>query len=207
MLFAAALVFAAPPAPLHAAVGTGEIVRKLQARYDEVTTLAADFTQETKTRAAVRRSSGRVFFKKPGKMRWNYTEPYEDTIISDGRTIWVDQPDLGQVIERDAEDGGPSVASDFLTGVGSIDRDFKVTLTDSTGPVYRLRLTPRTPQPGIKVLFIEVEKESFLVTATVVVDPMGAETRVELTDVKLNVPLADDLFTFHIPEGVRVLRP
>src|SRR5205085_9079615 len=95
---------AASPADARPADGTAEsgdgcpapavIVAKLQARYDTTSAFRADFAQRTAV-ASVGDSDvakGTVAFRKPGKMRWNYREPDEQQIISDGTTLWIYQP-------------------------------------------------------------------------------------------------------------------
>ena len=54
-----------------------EIVKKIQVRYEKTKDLQADFTQKTKIEgfATPVVSSGRVYIKKPGRLRWDYVEP------------------------------------------------------------------------------------------------------------------------------------
>ena len=77
------------------------VVDKIQKKYEEIEDFHADFTQEATVKAlnTVQKSDGEVWFKKPGKMRWNYYEPYKDEIVSDGRTLWFYNEEEKQVIE------------------------------------------------------------------------------------------------------------
>ena len=68
------------------ATGTGgdaiqELVNRVDARYAQLGDLQADFVQETRIEGfdKVLRSSGRVFLKKPGLLRWDFLEPSVDT--------------------------------------------------------------------------------------------------------------------------------
>src|SRR5512145_2944044 len=62
------------------------LVNGLQAKYDNVSSLAADFTQVyNEPGKQERRESGRVLLKKPGRMRWDYTSPEEKLFICDGK--------------------------------------------------------------------------------------------------------------------------
>ena len=108
-----------------------EIVRKVQDRYDATKDLSADVTQEA-TIASLGKTvsaSGKVWFKKPGKMRWELTEGDKQTIVADGSTLWLYRPEDQQVLKMpfDAAFRSSSPVS-FLTGVGRIAQDFKASM-------------------------------------------------------------------------------
>jgi outer membrane lipoprotein carrier protein len=196
------------PAALHAR-DTESIVSRLQGKYEKVSSLTAEFVQETYMRTLDKRevAKGTVYFQKPGKMRWNYTAPSTDEVVSDGITLWVYEPELAQVIETPARGVTAAVAMDFLTGSGDIKKDFSVTLIKETVDTYLLGLEPKSPLEGIKRISIEVEKEEYLVVKSIIEDHFGGETMIGLTNIELNTALKKSLFEFSVPEGVRVVRP
>ncbi|MEK7300825.1 MAG: outer membrane lipoprotein carrier protein LolA, partial [Nitrospirota bacterium] len=59
-----------------------EVVRQLQARYEKTKDLQADFTQKTRIEGFERpvTSSGKVYIKKPGRLRWDYLDPANEQI-------------------------------------------------------------------------------------------------------------------------------
>lgn len=196
-----------PPAALTAEDLSG-VVSKLQRRYDGITAVSADFTQEvsSKIQGRTQVSQGTVFFKKPGKMKWLYTSPARDELVSNGKTLWVFERDLNQVIERPLE-GNSSAAADFLTGVGNLARDFEITLARGGGDTYRLGLVPREPQPNVKKFYMELDKTRFIVVKTIVEDYFGNVTTVGFRNIKLNAPVEDSFFEFSPPKGAAVVRP
>src|SRR5262249_5617746 len=80
---------------------TREIVDRTQARYDTTKNFVASFSQElhVASGAQVVRSAGKVYFAKPGRMRWEYTAPEPQTIVGDGTFLWFDQPKDQQVLK------------------------------------------------------------------------------------------------------------
>ena len=66
-------LLAAEPAPA-APLTLTEIVVRLQTRYQETQGFQADFVQEVESATLGYRltSEGQVFFKKPGRMRWDF---------------------------------------------------------------------------------------------------------------------------------------
>ena len=83
-----------------------EIVALVQTFYDQTKTLRADFEQTRYTRLYDRydRAGGKVVFKKPGMMRWDYAEPNGQVFVSNGKKLLIYQPPeegekRGQLIE------------------------------------------------------------------------------------------------------------
>ncbi|MBI5644438.1 MAG: outer membrane lipoprotein chaperone LolA [Deltaproteobacteria bacterium] len=187
----------------------GGIVSRLQEKYGNISSIEADFTQEAYSRATkkAQTSEGKVYFKKPGKMRWQYLKPVNDEIVSNGKTIWIYQPDLGQVLERPFEGTASNLATDFLSGVGNLKKNFDITLQSETGAAYRLSLVPKEPQQNIRKVSIEADKSTFIIKKTVVEDNFGNETRVGLKNIKIDAPLKDSLFEFVPPKGAAVIKP
>ncbi len=184
------------------------VIENLQKRYERIRTIEAGFTQEFRSAmGGAQTSKGRVYLKKPGKMRWAYEDPVKDEIVSDGKTVWLYQPDLNQVILRKADAATASIAADFLTGIGDLKKDFDMELSNETPGAWTLRLRPKAPQPNIRSLLMDIDRKSTLVTSTVVVDHFGNETRVSFHDIKVNNALADSFFEFTPPEGASVIRP
>lgn len=186
-----------------------EVLSKLQERYESVTTLQSDFSQEVSSRGMGRPETarGKVWFKKPGKMRWEYSKPAGDLIVGDGKTVWIYQPDLNQAIEKEIDAAASRMATDFLSGVGDLEKEFEARLADSKGDAWRIVLTPRKESPNVKSLSLEVDKKSFLIKRTAVTDHFGTETRVDFTETSVNSPAPDSLFSFTPPQGAQVVRP
>ncbi len=206
LILSSAFVFL-PAALLAQDVDT--IVARIQIKYENVETLSAEFVQETYIRSLARSevSKGKLYFKKPGKMRWDYTAPQKDQVVSDGLTFWIYEPDLAQVIETPARAGTATVAMDFLAGTGDLKKNFSVVLVEEKALTYLLGLEPREPIEGVKKISIEVEKPSYLVVKSIIEDHFGGETSISLSQIELNKTLNDELFDFSVPQGVRVLRP
>ena len=91
-------LLAGEPAPT--ALTLTEIVARLQARYQDTQGFQADFVQEVEsaTLGYTLTSEGQVFFKKPGKMRWDFRQP-ELLLVSDGTFLWLYQTAEKQVVK------------------------------------------------------------------------------------------------------------
>ena len=77
-----------------------EVVKQLQARYEKTKDLQADFTQKTVIEGFERSiaSSGKVYIKKPGRLRWNYLDPSVEDIYVNRDDVKVYVPEHKQVL-------------------------------------------------------------------------------------------------------------
>ncbi len=207
-LMLALFVLSAPAIASGPAGGASKVVEKLQKRYAGVSSIRAGFTQDARSAAfgTTTSSRGTVTFKKPGRMRWSYEVPKGDEIVSNGTTFWLYQADLKQVVEQDAAAVTSTIATDFLTGVGELARDFGARLESEDERSWTLSLTPREPLANISSLSIKVSKDDLLVESTTTVDHFGNSTTVTFTSIEVDPGLDDTLFEFVPPKGAVVVR-
>jgi outer membrane lipoprotein carrier protein len=193
------------------ALTTGEVVRKAQDRYETIWSLTADFSQESTNKMLnqTRTTKGKVYFQKPGRMRWEYTAPPKDVWVSDGKTLWFYQPEEQQVIiERvDVDKGRVFLA--FLVGEGNLARDFEIHQWDQEVDVndrgYRIELTPKEPHAIMNRLILTFDRKTFYVRQADVFDAYGNPTRTVFKRIRVNRKLPLDLFTFVIPPGTEII--
>jgi outer membrane lipoprotein carrier protein len=78
-----------------------DLVGKVDARYAQTQDLQADFTQETILEGFTTgfTSSGRLYLKKPGLLRWDYLQPSEEQIYVDGDQVMMYVPEHQQVVK------------------------------------------------------------------------------------------------------------
>jgi outer membrane lipoprotein carrier protein len=95
-----------PPAPASAGQavdqGTNQAVGAVQAFYDRSQTFRSDFQQRFWVKAynQEKNSRGRVIFAKPGKMDWQYDDPKNNRVVSDGNVIKVYEAANKQMYEQ-----------------------------------------------------------------------------------------------------------
>ncbi|MBW8810131.1 MAG: outer-membrane lipoprotein carrier protein LolA, partial [Lysobacter sp.] len=91
-------------------------------------------------------SSGQVALSAPRLFRWEYTKPYPQLIVADGKKVWVYEPDLQQVSVRPQgveEQNSPLAA---LIDPSKLDAMFVVKDNGSRGGLNWLALEPKTPE-------------------------------------------------------------
>ena len=199
---------AALTASAHAAPTVDAVVAGIQAFYADAADLKASFTQ-TYTYKIYNRtkvSNGTVFFKKSGKMRWDYTSPTKKMFLSDGATLCVYEPEENQAFKRALSSSQLPVALTFMTGEGKLADEFNATLLASKAPgVLKVKLVPKRNQGDYKALVLTVDAQTYAVKASTVFDPVGNTNYVVFGGMKTNVGLPDKGFVFVPPAGVQVI--
>lgn len=205
--------FAEPPesAPSHdaaAALSHAAILEKLEARYNAAD-FSARFDQESHLKALdiTDTASGRVWFKHPGMMRWEYETPEKYAIISDGKTLWIYRPEDNQVILGDAmtyfsNGKGASFLSNFSLVQDAY--DVELAAPDQTGR-WALKLVPRKKQLDLSAIFLNIDQATMDIKTVRTVTDYGDETRLEFSELKF-APTDPDLFHFRIPQGADILK-
>ena len=92
----AVLLFPAPGKSLP----PEQIIEGVQDKYEKLNDMSAAFVQESRiaTLGRSRSREGEIFFRKPGRMRWEYAAPDEQLLLSDGETFWFYSPGRKQVV-------------------------------------------------------------------------------------------------------------
>lgn len=197
-----------------------EVAARVQSFYDQTTSVSAAFFQTYVNKLYQRtdRSKGRVVFKKPGKMRWNYDAPNGKVIVSDGAKLRVFEPgdasEPGQMIEQAISDSQLPQALSFLMGTGRLENDFTFRLLDAAregfpnGDVLELR--PRADSPHYQRILFYVERDPRLrglVRRVLIVDPNGNRNRFDFSAFEFNRAAPDEQFRFQPPAGTRRVGP
>jgi len=202
-----------PASPLRADGECAEsAAERVQARYDEIRDLEADFEQTTRSitlghspLASPAPSLGKVRFSKPGKMRWEYVEPAPSYVVSDGKTLWLYAEGDAEAQKLPVQQGYlTGAALEFLLGEGNLLEEFEVSATGCGKSRVDLRLTPRKPA-SYERLGLTADAKSGDLMATSIVDLFGNETRIAFSNMVTNQGFAPGTFEFRVPPGVRVI--
>jgi len=199
----------AAPAPASAGDCAEAVTARVQARYDRMRDLEARFVQRSVSALAPsgERSSGRVVFAKPGRMRWSYETPEPSEVVSDGQTLWIYDPAAREAQKfAVGEQFMSGAAFQFLLGSGRIADSFRVSAQRCDGSRVLLTLIPKS-EATYQALELEVDAASGEASATAMVDLFGNRTEVEFSELRYDRAPATSVFQFVPPADVRVLAP
>ena len=166
---------------------------------------SADFTQtiDDGHGNVLRSAAGRLYLQRPGKFRWDYSEPSEQLILADGKQIWFYDKDLAQANVRDMDTSLASTPASLLSGSSSVSAQFDVTTRPSSGGLQWFQLAPKHADTDFQLVRIGFDKGEL--RSMFLADKLNQITQLTFSNSKRNVPLAPDLFTFVPPPGVDVI--
>jgi outer membrane lipoprotein carrier protein len=179
-------------------------------RYNRLQTLQADFTEIYQGSGVERSESGKLWLKKPGKMRWEYRSPEEKLFVGDGRDAWLYLPAEKQVRKssmKSLDDLRSPLA--FLLGKSKLEKEL---LDLSFAPDMKtwqpedimLRGVPRGLEDRIRQVLLEITPEHRIARILIYgVDDSVTEYR--FSDQRENVEVPDVRFRFAHPAGVEVV--
>jgi outer membrane lipoprotein carrier protein len=151
----------------------------------------------------IQESSGNLWIERPGKFRWQYTVPYAQQIIGDGKQVWVYDVDLKQAAVRRMEGALGTTPAMLLAGRDSLDASFVIKDLGRQGELDWVQMKPKKSDGGFEDIRIGFEKGR--IRTLEMIDGFGQITRVTLKDAHENQPISADKFQFKPPKGVDVI--
>ena len=211
VLLAGASIFALGPVASSRGAESKDaeaVVEALQNRVNATADFVAEFRQETEIKTLNRtiKASGKVYFKRPGKMLWRYDEPKGQYVLADGKDLYMYQPEQAQIIKTPLRSAFRSdVPLSFLLGIGSLKRDFQYRLKPAEKGVNVIQLTPKSELGQVGELLLGVDTKDFELQWVRIQDAVGNVTSVRFSSIQRGVGVKDSLFRAEIPQGVEVV--
>jgi outer membrane lipoprotein carrier protein len=199
-----------------------DIAERLQTRYDKILSLSFNFSQDTsgEMTGRPRRGSGKAaFVKLEGKsyMRWDYTSPDKQVLVSDGEFFSMYFAKLQQMIVTPADTLDADLTYSFFTGRGILKRDFHIRpaneefQSESEAEFRVIKLIPKTAQSQVQDIHLWVTPAS-LIRRINIRDHFGTVTVLNLSDIEVDGQVGQDpqkllsFFSFVPPEGTEIIR-
>ncbi len=191
------------------------LVDKVDARYLEIKDFQADFTQEMQIEGfdSPLTSSGRVFIKKPGLLRWDYEEPSKEHIVVNGDHVQMFSPEYNQVVRGSLTQMAATKAPlQLLQGAGKLAEQFVVQPTGNgergQGGLPLLTLIPKKHQgeeSPISHIVSEIQPGTFLIQRVSLFETSGNISTFRFKNLRANTGLDRKTFLRDLPEDVVVV--
>jgi len=189
----------------------GDIAQKLQSTYEKTKDLKADFIQEAtiKSIKKTEREEGKVFFKNPKNMLWEYTKPQGKKLVINSQTAWLYLSEEKVAYRQKSESIFQSkFLINFFAGMGKLKDDFVIKYAepkayDKDGN-YLLVLTPREKTAACNSVKLTIDKSNFYILQVSFDDVMGNSTTLKFSNISINTGLEQKMFQFKPPNGVQV---
>lgn len=188
--------------PLHAAdSGIGRMHAFLQ----EVKSLKADFTQVVldSNGKTVKQSTGTLVIKRPDRFRWDYAKPNDETIVADGKKLWLYDVALQQVTVKPLNDTLAASPAVLLAGSNDVEKSFAVNDLGEEDGVAWVGLTPKVKDTDFESVRLGFKGSDVAVME--LKDNLGNTTRISFDHVQRNPAVDEAAFHFTPPAGADVI--
>ena len=183
-----------------------DAVERVDTYLRSLDTLTAQFVQVVQDRKGdvTDRASGTLSIARPNRFRWDYREPYAQTIVADGEKLWLHDPDLEQVTVRSLEQGLGATPAMLLSGAGRVADAFAPGSVDRRGDWNWCRLVPKQRNSDFERVSLAFDARNELV-AMELLDKLGQTTTIQFSDVARGAKLEPATFRFVPPAGSDVI--
>jgi outer membrane lipoprotein carrier protein len=208
-------------------------IQSFEGRYRVPRTLQATFLERyTENGAVVRTEAGTAFFRRPGKMRWEYEAPEKDLFLVDGKTAWFYVPS-----DRMATRVPAKKSADWRTPLALLAGEMKVSRVCAhidlasneralkvEDVVLRCRVkgasdgdreaknssteqAPLDAPAGSQndIVLFEIDRNTGELARLIVRQSGGVEVEFRFENWQLDPPLQESLFRFEVPAGVAIV--
>ena len=177
---------------------------RLDAYLSGLDTVSSQFEQRLfdEQRNLLERARGTVLIDRPGRFRFDYTDPPQ-LIVGDGARVWIYDPELAQVTVRDVDAALGSTPAVLLTNDRPVEEGFRVEALDAGEGIDVFTLEPRVEDASfvrIRLAFIGGELRRMEL-----VDQFAQTTLIVFNDIRRQPSIPAGAFTFTPPAGVDVI--
>ncbi len=173
--------------------------------YEQTQAMRATFHQVVTDRQGrkVQEVDGEMQLKRPNKFRWDYNQPFEQQIISDGKQVWLYDIDLAQVTVRALGKALGSSPAALLAGGNDIDKSFKLVNASAKGGLDWVSANPKDKESGFEKILLGFKDNKLQEMS--LIDSFGHNTKIVFSQLEVNPVLDDKSFLFLPPKGVDIV--
>jgi outer membrane lipoprotein carrier protein len=200
---------------LTSLVAHADGLKDLEQFLREVGSARASFTQVVtsprrsgETVARSKTSSGRFEFLRPNRFRFEYTKPFEQTIVADGQTLWLYDADLNQVTAREQQavlGSTPAALIAAGTDLRALSEVFDLKSAPARDGLEWLEARPRSKDGQLQSVRVGFRQGQL--TVLEIADSLGQRSVLTFSQWQGNAPLKAEQFRFRPPAGADVIRP
>lgn len=157
--------------------------------------------------ARTKTSSGSFEFQRPGRFKFTYKKPFEQTIVADGQTLWLYDVDLNQVTQRSQAQALGSTPAALLASAPDL-AALKADFTLENGPdqdgLQWVQATPKAKDGQLKSVRVGFAGEQL--AALDIQDSFGQRSVIRFSGLQALPSLPASVFQFKPPAGADVVK-
>lgn len=178
-------------------------VKTAHTDFTQVVTMPAREGQAARTKT----SSGIFEFSRPGRFKFVYKKPFEQTILADGQTLWLYDVDLNQVTARkqaQALGSTPAALIASAPDIRALQADFVLASDGQHDGLEWVLATPKAKDSSLQS--VRVGFRAGELAALDILDSFGQQSNLSFRAFQANAALDAARFHFQPPAGADVIR-
>ena len=168
-----------------AQAGAIDALKKFNADTDG---LSGSFSQTVKSKKKSQTTHGSFQILRPGLFKWEYSRPYKQTIVGDGKTIWLYDVDLAQVTKSSQDQTIGDSPAAILSNKTALDSSYTLKEDGSAGGIDYVLASPKRNNAGYQ--YIRIGFKGDALAAMQLKDSFGNETGISFSNLNTKPDLA-----------------
>lgn len=165
--------------------------------------ISGNFSQTVHSKKKTQTTHGTFKILRPGLFKWEYTKPYKQTIVGDGKTIWLYDVDLAQVTKSSQDQTIGDSPAAILSNKTALDSSYTLKEDGSANGIDYVLATPKKNNAGYQYIRIGFKGDNL--AAMQLKDSFGNQTSISFSGLNTKPNLSSGMFKFTPPKGVDVL--
>jgi outer membrane lipoprotein carrier protein len=183
-----------------------DLAQRVNRHYNQLRSLRAGFTESYEGLGMRRAESGTLLLLKPGRMKWEYSEPAGKLFLLDGKYAWFysrGDSQVQRIPAKELDDLRSPLR--FLLGRTELERELSnLALATAPNGCFTLTGQPKGQEQRVARLTLTVTADG-TITGIEIEEADGALTRFTFTGEQPNAPVPAETFHFTPPPGVPVV--
>jgi outer membrane lipoprotein carrier protein len=152
---------------------------------------------------------GKLYFKKPYLMKWEYQDPEEKVFLIKDDFFWDYNKEEKQLIKYDLSGGEHnSEVLLLLSGQVALLDHYTVELNPfpTENPnTLQIKLTPKDEESADTFLLLEIDEKTWFIQKLISFDWTGNKTEFRFSKIKTNINLPNRTFELRVPSDVEII--
>lgn len=186
-----------------------DLAQRVDRHYNQLHSLRANFTEDYQGLGVRKSGSGTLLLLKPGRMRWDYTEPSHKLFLIDGKYAWFYVSGSAQVQRMSAKELDDLRSPlRFLLGHTELEKELTgLHLAGNSSDPGKPTLVgvPKGQGNRVHSVSLQIASDSGAILGIEIEETDGAVTSFMFSGEAPNAPVSADAFHFTPPAGVSVV--
>jgi len=188
-----------------------DIALRVESKLRSFETFQAEFEQfyYSSTVSVPLHEKGKLFFKKPGLMKWVYLDPEEKVFLIKDDVFWDYNKEEEQLIKYDITgEGQDTEVIALLSGRMNLLETYEISYSPfptENEHSKQIRLTPKDEEYAGSFLLLEIDEKTRLILKIISFDWSGNKTEFHFKKIKTNISLPAGTFDLKVPPGTDII--